>query len=166
MLTAVCVAVAMIGLAAQDQAASSANRDQSASRDQNTITLTGCLAKGDSLGATGTTGTTPPASRTTTSGQFVLNNAKMGSATSTTAAPGGTTAGAAGTSGSSYILDGPESDFTRHVGHKVEITGTIDKSASSTPPSATATAPGGSMAAKEHVKVSAVKMISASCTDQ
>jgi hypothetical protein len=175
-LTAVCAAVAMtIGLAAQDPA-SSASRDQSASKDANAITLTGCLAKGDSLGATGTSGSTSPA-RTTTSAQFVLNNAKMGSAASTTAATpggttaGGTTAGAAGTSGASYILDGTESELTRHVGHKVEITGTLDKSASSPSSSAPATttppaAGSPSMAsAQQHVKVTAIKMVSSSCTN-
>jgi hypothetical protein len=174
-LTAVCAAVAMtVGLAAQEPP-SSASRDQS--KDANSITLTGCLAKGE-MGATGTAGSTS-ASRPAAGGQFVLNNAKMGSATTTTSpsaaggttaggtTAGGATAGAAGTSGASYILDGTESELTRHVGHKIEVTGTLDKTASASASAPSATSPAGSASAsvQQHLKVTAIKMVSSSCTE-
>jgi hypothetical protein len=52
---------------------------------------------------------------------------------------------------SSYQLDAADSKLTPHVGHKVEITGTLDQASA---------APG----APPKLKVDNVKMIAANCT--
>jgi hypothetical protein len=59
-----------------------------------------------------------------------------------------------------YKLDATDAKLAPHVGHKVEITGTLDSSSpsSSQPPTATAS---GSNAPK--LKVDDVKMVAATC---
>jgi hypothetical protein len=60
--------------------------------------------------------------------------------------------------GTTYRLDADASKLTAHVGHKVEITGTLDKSSSaSSSPSSSASEP--------QLKVETVKMIAASCSN-
>jgi hypothetical protein len=64
-----------------------------------------------------------------------------------------------------YRLDGDESKLSPHVGHKVEITGTLDSASSS----ATSTSPAGSSSTATastgpKLKVDNVKMIATSCT--
>jgi hypothetical protein len=75
-------------------------------------------------------------------------------------------AGTSGTSGSSmtaseYRLDFDEAKLTPHVGHKVEITGTVVPM-SSTPPPAAASASSSSANAPT-LKVDNLKMIAATC---
>ena len=53
-----------------------------------------------------------------------------------------------------FRLDAEDSQLTAHVGHKVEITGTLDAK-----PAA------GDAAAPEKLKVASVKMIAASCSE-
>jgi hypothetical protein len=97
---------------------------------------------------------------------------------------------------SSYVLMGQDSDLQKHVGHQIEVTGTVDNSMSgrtSTSGAAGSTAGGttagstaggstsgstaggttaggstmaggGSMSGGQHLRVSSVRMISASCT--
>jgi hypothetical protein len=60
--------------------------------------------------------------------------------------------------GTTYRLDGDASKLTPHVGHKVEITGTLDKSSSA--PSASSAS-----ASEPQLKVESVKMIAASCSN-
>jgi hypothetical protein len=145
------------------------------------ITVTGCLQEG-SRSSTGATSTA-----STTSGSYILANATMGSGSSsstagttagTTAAP--TTAGTTGTTGTttagstarpdaSYVLDGRESDLKNHVGHRIEVSGTLesaDKAAASSP---TATTTSGSASSRmdtssQRLKVSSVRMIAAECS--
>jgi hypothetical protein len=64
-----------------------------------------------------------------------------------------------------YRLDADDSKLTPHVGHKVEITGTLDSASSS----AASTSPAGSSstasaASGPKLKVDNVKMIATSCT--
>jgi hypothetical protein len=87
-------------------------------------------------------------------------------------------------SGSTYILEGRDSELAQHSGHQIEVTGTLSPSASSTgstsgaasgAPSAastttsgTTTASGGSSAgsmasASQHIEVTSVRMIASSC---
>jgi hypothetical protein len=94
--------------------------------------------------------------------------------------------------GSSYVLDGRDSDLKKHVGHKIEVTGTTDSSVSgagnqaagrtstggTTGTTATAatsadhpTSGAGSSSASEHdmtgatrLHVTSVRMISADCS--
>jgi hypothetical protein len=109
------------------------------------ITITGCLERSKESVAT--------------SDRFILNNIVPNAPSMT---------GTAGTSGSekapkasSYRLDGDDSKLSPHLGHKVEITGTVEDR----PMSATGT-PGASGSAPEapKFKVETVKMIASSCT--
>jgi hypothetical protein len=58
-------------------------------------------------------------------------------------------------------LDADAAKLTPHVGHKVEITGTVDEMSSSATPPSGATA---SSAAGPKLKVDSVKMIAATCS--
>ena len=82
---------------------------------ENTVTVTGCVAD-KSAG-----------------GQYLLTNAVKSSATATTATTAPPAAAATGTTGTasvppalSFELSGGE-NLQAHLGHKVEITGTMDK---------------------------------------
>jgi hypothetical protein len=111
--------------------------------------VTGCLERA-SGSASSPTGTSGAAGASSSSAKFVLNNASSGSSSSASSPGTAGTAGAASKSasaGSSYQLDGDDSKLTPHVGHKVEISGTVE----------------GSAGAKK-LKVDAVKMIASSCT--
>jgi hypothetical protein len=112
-----------------------------------TMTMTGCLQRAQpaSGGASTAAGSMQP--------KFVLSNISPSSSSA---------AGTSGTSGtaSEYRLDYDEAKLTPHVGHKVEITGTVVPM-SSTPPSA-ASAPSSSSNAPT-LKVDNVKMIAATC---
>ena len=125
--------------------------------DAKKVTVSGCLERGSaSANPTGTTGApagTPAAGAASASATFVLNTAAAGSAAA------GTT-GTAGTA-SSYTLAGDEAKLSPHVGHKIEITGTVEDRPMSDKASETATT-----ATKKAPKltVETVKMISASCT--
>jgi hypothetical protein len=118
------------------------------------ITVTGCLAReGD--------------------GQFVLNHARVGDASSTSTT---TTTGTTGTTGSSTVgttaaepaanaaamswkLEGGK-DLERHVGHTIQVTGRTewsDRNATSTASTTTTKADGA------RLDVSSIKMVSSSC---
>ena len=145
----------------------------SAAAKADSVTLEGCIQRSASNpsatpGATGTAGST--------TGQFVLANAMkpMG------AAAGSTASGSVGTAGrttadsatavmaSTYRLDGDSSKLTPHVGHKVEVTGSVQMISSIGAPSATAggtpSASASSVASAPTFKVDTVKMVASSCT--
>jgi hypothetical protein len=104
------------------------------------ISVEGCITRGAAGGATaGTTGTTAPAPAA-----FMLTSA-MKPAGSTATAP----------IASSYRLDAVDSKLSPHVGHKVEITGTLAPEGASASAAAKAT---------PTLKVDNVKMIAATCT--
>jgi hypothetical protein len=108
----------------------------------NKVTVTGCVERAkDSASPTGTSG----AAATDTT-KFVLNNV----AGSPTAPETAGTSGSAKPIASSYRLDAEDSKISPHVGHKIEVTGTVDEKAM------------GAGAAK--LKVDTVKMIAATCT--
>jgi hypothetical protein len=178
-----CVAVALAGATAAAQT-STATSGQTSSSDR-PVTVTGCLQKGDQSGSS-TAATT--GSSSTKGSEFILANAKMGSGTGstsgTTGTTGGTTAGgtttggattgseSSRTSGNKYELEGSESQLSPHVGHEIEVTGTIDRSASSSGSSTPSTTGGttsstsrtGSMGANQLLKVTSVRMISSTCS--
>jgi hypothetical protein len=62
----------------------------------------------------------------------------------------------------SYRLDADESKLTPHVGHKVEVTGTVEEQASSSP--AGGAGASASMSGGPKLKVDTVKMIASSCS--
>jgi hypothetical protein len=76
-------------------------------------------------------------------------------------------AGAVATSGAaaaakSYRLDGSETTLTPHVGHKVEITGTVEEPRPASAAAAGA-ASGSANAPTATLKVDSVKMVSTTC---
>ncbi len=191
-----CVAIAA-AQTAPPPTSSSAQTSANKSSD-NTITVTGCLQRGDQSGAVGTAGTAgaPPAtasrsqSEAVNGASFILTNAKSGSSSdmnrpaagSTAGAPtsAGTppTAGTAGTSsatahpsaaaGSKYILEPgtAQSELTSNVGKRVEVTGTIDSSASSPAASAAGAPSSASASASQKLRVSSVRVVGSDCSSE
>jgi hypothetical protein len=151
--SAACAAIVFgfsIGILAQDAAAPQAGSKSSAGK---TITVTGCVGKAEQ-GATGTTGTAGAAA-SATEPKFVLTNASM--SPSATAGTAGADKPPATAIASEYKLDGDDAKLTPHVGHKVEITGTVDEAKGPTQ------APAASAANAPKLKVDTVKMIASSC---
>lgn len=121
-----------------DPAGDPQSQARSSMAKADTVTVEGCIQRGTAgatAGTTGTTGTTPSA--------FMLTSTmKPASSTATTPIA------------SSYHLDAVDSKLSPHVGHKVEISGTVE------PPSGSASA----ATAAPTLKVDNVKMIAATCT--
>jgi hypothetical protein len=131
------------------------------------------------MGSTGspTSGST---ATTGTSGTAGSTAAGSGSPESRTTGSASTASGAAGSTGTSYMLEGHESELKNHVGHRVEITGTTTAAAgamtggSATAATGTTSAPatgstehGGAMGngmTGGHLRVSSIKMISSDCS--
>jgi hypothetical protein len=123
------------------------------------IMVIGCVGKAEP-GATGTAGAGGAATSAKDDTKFVLTKASASS---------GETAGTAGANppaaatpstteiASEYKLDGTDATLTPHIGHKVEITGTVDEAKGATE------APAASAANAPKLKVVSLKMISPSC---
>ena len=148
--SATCTAIVLgvsVGILAQD---APARQSESQSAAAKKITVTGCVAKAQQA-ATGTTGSTDAAASAKET-KFVLSDAAMSSsATADTAAPPATAIA------SEYKLDAADAKLTPHVGHKVEITGTVEESKGPTQ------APAASAANAPTLKVDNLKMVAASC---
>jgi hypothetical protein len=121
--------------------------------DDKTITVTGCLEDASAA----PTGTAPKTG-------FVLANATMGSASTS-----GSTVGTTGTTGStargtSYALEGHDTELKSHVGHRIEVTGTIEPKSRMDP--ATTATPGAAAArpSDDRLNVTSIKMVAAECT--
>jgi hypothetical protein len=114
-----------------------------------TITVSGCIQRATAAptGTSGTTSATQPAGET----KFVLTNAAAG----TTGTSG--TAPSAAAVASEYRLDADDAKLTPHVGHKVEISGTVERPSAGTQP------PAASAANAPKLKVDSVKMVSSTC---
>jgi hypothetical protein len=131
------------------------------------MTITGCLQRG-SDSATGTSGSAS-SSRSASSGDFILTNASMGAASASSTA--GTTGSSSASSqarsasgaGTQYRLDADASKLTPHVGHKVEVTGTLDSSASPGASSAAGSSTSTAAMSAPRLKVDSVKMVSSTC---
>ena len=155
--SATCAAIALgtaITVLAQDPSPqpppSSQTPRASQSDSAKAITVTGCVQRAQQ-GPTGTTGTR----ETTPEIKFVLTNAAM-SPSGTAGTSGTTTPPGATAIASEYRLDTDEAKLTPHVGHKVEITGTIEEQRPAAG-AAGANAPAGTL------KVDSVKMVSTTC---
>lgn len=137
------VCAVTVGLVAQ------APPSSSASQASKQVTLSGCIEKAP---------TEAGASAATATPAFILANAApaaSGSASDTVGTSGGAKPAA------KYRLDADAAKLTPHVGHKVEITGTVEEmSSAATPPSSATT----SSAAGPKLKVDSVKMVAASCS--
>ena len=147
--SAACAAIGLgvsVGLLAQEAPAAQTPSPGAAAK---TITVTGCVAKAEP-GPTGTAGAAGAASEKAT--KFVLSGASM----SPSATAG--TAGAPATAiASEYRLDWDDAKLTPHVGHKVEITGTVEQAKGATE------APAASAANSPKLKVDNLKMVASSC---
>ena len=108
------------------------------------VTYSGCIERQPASAAAVTGAPTMP---------FMLSNASAAGAGAPVATSG---SGAGAAAKASYRLDGTESTLTPHVGHKVEITGTLEER----PASAAA---GGANAPAGTLKVDSVKMVSTTC---
>ncbi len=153
--SATCAAMVLgvsVGLLAQEPAAPQTPSKSTAAK---TVTVTGCVAKAQA--ASTPTDTTAPAGATAASKEtkFVLSNASI--SPSGTAGTAGANPPSATAIASEYRLDGDDAKLTPHVGHKVEITGTVDEAKSSTQP------PAASAANSPKLKVDNLKMVSPSC---
>jgi len=134
-----------VALQAQAQTGREANRATPAE-----ITLTGCVERADQVAAAVTAGTTVD------SLSFVLIKATKGTAADARAA--GTSGTQASTEKDSmYRLDAEVSKLNPHVGHKVEVTGTLVGAVDSTMKSADPSAGG------PRLKVDRLKMVSETC---
>ena len=159
--TAAFVAASIVAAAAQTPPPTSQTSTPSRTSSSDNVTVTGCLQEGSSASSS-----TAPADRSASAmPAFILANATMGSSAGTTSTA--TTTGTTGTvassaAGKSYSLDGKDSDLKKHVGHRIEVTGTMDPSAASNPAGATSTTTSTTPAGK--IKVSSIKMISADCS--
>jgi hypothetical protein len=109
----------------------------SAPSSSDKVVVTGCIQRGiqSPVGTTGAAG-----AAAADASKFILTKASP--ASDATATP------------KTYRLDADDSQLTAHVGHKVEVTGSIDAKP----------APGDA-AAPSKLKVASVKMIAASCTE-
>jgi hypothetical protein len=134
----------MVGLAAQTGATDPAQKSKTAKAD--TVTVTGCVADKDA------------------NGKYMLNNASMSDTSSTASSATGTT-GSTAAETMSYELTGD--NLKAHVGHKVEVTGTVQHAKMSKKASSDAGMTGSTATANaannETLRVKSVKMISASC---
>lgn len=109
----------------------------SAPNSSDKVVITGCIQRGIQS-PVGTTGA--PGAAAADAAKFILTKASPVS--NATATP------------KTFRLDAEDSQLTAHVGHKVEITGTLDAKP----------APGDA-AAPAKLKVASVKMVAASCSE-
>jgi hypothetical protein len=152
-LMAAAFACATVATAAAQTPSPSASKT-----DDKTVTVTGCLQDGSAM----------PAGSTTPAG-FILANAMIGNASMPSSSSAVGTTGTAGTTasarGTSYVLEGHDADLKSHVGHKIEVTGTIEpKSKTSAEPAPTAAGAPASTMTSDRLMVSSVKMVAAECT--
>ena len=154
------MAMTTIGFAAHDR--ESLAQTESKPNVPSVITVTGCMRSADesAVGTSGsggsTAGTTGAASRSAndTSTRFILTNITRSGGSGETTGTRGTKSGSAP---SGYRLDGDNSALTPHIGHKVEIAGTIANPGSTSADNASvlSTAP--------RLKVTSVRMLASSC---
>jgi hypothetical protein len=121
------------------------------------VTFQGCLQKGMAAASA-----TPGAVGTSGTGAFILASVTSPSASSSaaTGAPP-TNAGVATNAGTSYRLEADEKTLSPHIGHKVEVTGTLNDQSNTDTTSGNVARTSGNTAS---VKVETVKMIAATCT--
>jgi hypothetical protein len=136
-------AVALVGAQqppAQPPAAPQKPAEQSAAKPQSdakTLTITGCVEKG--------TGTD----------SFVLQEASAAAAPAPGAKPGEKPAGTTGATKSYALMAKPSEDLSKHVNHKIEVTGIVSAAPSS--------APAGPGQPKEVLNVQSIKMVATTC---
>ncbi len=158
-ISAVLIAVVNTGLIAR-HASSATPLAQSSNQTQ--LTITGCLQRGDQSAA-GASGAASAAGRVAadTSTKFMLIDVKPSGALETA----GTSGAKSGAIASSYRLDADESKLTSHVGHKVEITGTVATGTVANPGATESAEPGATASAAPRLKVDSVRMLASTCSE-
>jgi hypothetical protein len=129
------------------------------SSNANKVTVTGCVQRGSSDAPTGTSGTAGASIPDT---QFILANATAGTSTAGTSGTSSASSSAMTVAPRYRLDDDAASKVTPHVGHKVEVTGTIDEAGHSTAATAGATSSG---AAAPKLKVDSIRMIASTCSE-
>ena len=137
--------------------AGSAQTDAASSR-ANAITVNGCMRSADQM-AVGTSGspvagTSGSRSANDSSTKFVLTNVTSNGSSAETA----TSAAKAGSAPHGYRLDADESKLTPHVGHQVEISGTIEN------PGSTSAAADDVFSSAPRLKVVSIRTLAANCS--
>lgn len=166
----VCMAAAILCASALATAQSPTTTTASASTTANDkITVSGCLQGGAASSST--------TASTSTASSSMSNYVLIPMAADTTAGTAGSTTTTTATTDKSdmrtrgttqYVLDGRDSELKNHVGHRIEVTGTIG-SQGDHGKAATSTTTSGSASTRmnhptETLKVSSVRMISSSCS--
>jgi hypothetical protein len=136
--------------------AASAQTEAASSR-ANAVTVNGCMRSADQM-AVGTSGssvagTSGSKSANASSTKFVLTNVTADSSSAEPPATSGVKSG----SPSGYRLDANESKLTPHVGHRVEISGTIEN------PGSTSAAADDVFSSAPRLKVVSIRTLAASC---
>ena len=169
-IVAAAISLSAGSLVAQDRPQSSTAVPPIPPAGNQTVQITGCVARGDASAAADTS---RPAAASSGE-EFFLANARMSNDSPTgTAVPSkedprenpsaAAASGAADTKGAGvrYKLNSGSTAMAPHLGHQVEITGRLDP-----PLSATAGAVGTSgTSAPQTLRVESVKMIAASCSE-
>jgi len=134
---------------------------QDTGRSSGTITVTGCL-KADTSSSPSAAPGAPGAPASSASAGFILEASGSSSAASPTEKPS-PTATSGTSSNTTYKLTGGSSDLASLVGKKVEVKGTVQKSAGGG--AAAESRPGSSdMSKQQQLRVSSVKEVSGSCS--
>ena len=118
-----------------------------------TITLTGCVERADQVTTSGTSATTVD------SLSFVLTHATKGGSADARPDAVGTSGAANAAPGRMYRLDADVPTLNPHVGHKVEVSGTLAAPAATAP---AATDPPSPESAPK-LKITSVKMLAETC---
>jgi hypothetical protein len=164
-----------VGIAAQTTSPPTSSQTRSSSQSAaNQVTVTGCIQRATATpGATGTTGSTSTSSSSSGSNYILTNATPAGSGSSSSSATSPSTAGTSGSGAmhATYRLDADDSKLSAHVGHKVEITGTLESASSSSSSSSPSTSPSTSSSSSAssmsgpQLKVESVRMIASSCSE-
>jgi len=140
------MAMAIAGAATLAAQTPGAGAQVNTENQQKMVTVVGCLQKGDQARGSAAPGQAPTS--TAAQAEFVLTNAHMGasgSASGSAASPGATAGGrqnpgTTGTTGTAdrattdremkYLLEGRSDELAKHVGHQIEVTGSMSASMS------------------------------------
>jgi hypothetical protein len=136
--TAMALAISSVGVGAQT--AQSSAKQGASPAPGGSVTITGCVQRGEadgSLAGTALGTSVPPADAGPTANVnpavgFMLTDATPVSSAARSGGRGGAAVGTGGAAGSdsgvnrtSYALEGAADELTKHLGHRMEVTGTI-----------------------------------------
>lgn len=172
-----------VGVSAQTGSQAGQQGSQKQSQQNMQVTVTGCLHSADMAGggAAGTTGTgtagTTGQSRSSSSAEFMLTNAKItsggsGMAGTTGTGTTGTTGATAGSMGKFKLTGGNQQELREYVNSQVEIHGTLQHQAANPSGAAAGTGTGSTGQTQKKmedesvqtIRVTSAKQVSKTCT--